>query len=58
MMTPGIFGESLFDDFFDDFFDFPSFDDKAIYVTVYPQALHLLQGYGPACAFVKISEES
>ncbi|MCH1984008.1 Hsp20/alpha crystallin family protein [Ruminococcus sp. OA3] len=30
MMTPGIFGESLFDDLFDDFFDFSVFDDKAI----------------------------
>lgn len=30
MMTPSIFGESLFDDFFDDFFDFPVFDDKAM----------------------------
>ena len=30
MMTPSIFGESLFDEFFDDFFDFPAFDDKAM----------------------------
>lgn len=30
MMTPGIFGENLFDDFFDGFLDFPSFDDKAM----------------------------
>lgn len=30
MMTPSIFGESLFDDFFDDFFDFPAFDDRAM----------------------------
>lgn len=30
MMTPGIFGENLFDDFFDDFFNFPVFDDKAM----------------------------
>ena len=30
MMTPGIFGENLFDDFFDDLFDFPAFDDKAM----------------------------
>lgn len=30
MMTPGIFGENLFDDFFDDFFDFPAFDDKSM----------------------------
>ena len=30
MMTPSIFGESLFDDFFDNFFDFPVFDDKAM----------------------------
>lgn len=28
MMTPGIFGENLFDDFFDDFFDFPVLDDR------------------------------
>lgn len=27
MMTPSIFGESLFDDFFDGFFNFPVFDD-------------------------------
>ncbi len=30
MMTPGIFGENLFDDLFDDFFDFPVFDDRAV----------------------------
>ena len=30
MMTPGIFGENLFDDFFDDFFESPAFDDKAM----------------------------
>ena len=30
MMTPGIFGENLFDDFFDGIFDFPAFDDKAM----------------------------
>lgn len=30
MLTPSIFGESLFDNFFDDFFDFPVFDDKAM----------------------------
>ena len=30
MMTPSIFGESLFDEFFDDLFDFPAFDDKAM----------------------------
>lgn len=29
MMTPGIFGENLFDDFFDDFFDFPVWEDRA-----------------------------
>ena len=28
MMTPSIFGESLFDDFFDGFFGFPVFDDR------------------------------
>ena len=28
MMTPSIFGESLFDDFFDGFFSFPVFDDR------------------------------
>jgi len=30
MMTPGIFGENLFDDFFDDLFDFPAWDDRAM----------------------------
>lgn len=30
MMTPGIFGENLFDDFFDGFFDFPVSADKAM----------------------------
>lgn len=30
MLTPSIFGESLFDNFFDGFFDFPVFDDKAM----------------------------
>ena len=30
MMTPSIFGESLFDEFFDDFFNFPAIDDKAM----------------------------
>lgn len=30
MMTPSIFGESLFDNFFDDFFDFPVWDDRAM----------------------------
>ena len=30
MMTPGIFGENLFDDFFDDIFDFPVLDDRAM----------------------------
>lgn len=28
MLTPSIFGESLFDEFFDDFFEFPAFDDR------------------------------
>lgn len=31
MMTPGIFGENLFDDFFDDIFDFPVPADKAMH---------------------------
>ena len=30
MMTPSIFGQSLFDDFFDSFFDFPVIDDRAM----------------------------
>ena len=30
MMTPSIFGESLFDDYFDSFFDFPVIDDRAM----------------------------
>ncbi len=30
MLTPSIYGESLFDDFFEDFFDFPVFDDRAM----------------------------
>ncbi len=30
MMTPGIFGENLFDDFFDDLFEFPAWDDRAM----------------------------
>ena len=30
MLTPSIFGDSLFDDFFDDFFDLPAFDDRAM----------------------------
>jgi HSP20 family molecular chaperone IbpA len=29
-MTPGFFGENLFDSLFDDFFDFPVFDDREI----------------------------
>ena len=30
MLTPSIFGESLFDDLFDDFMSFPTFDDRGM----------------------------